>query len=219
MLRKNVYAIVAGLAALVAPVLASALTYQVDTGSGWVNLSPLASAQTAAQHYGPLNVGPGYAESDTAFMWLHEDTNTGDIAWGTLLDVNSDTTDGNANITLQGLPSSAYISLRDDGYEPGNITSGGTFNAVWNWVGCCTDGVVVDGMTGEWQVDVQLTSYAGINNWYFLTGDVNAPTKIALTDNFAVRAINAAGVPVPAPLALFAVGAVALYRRRRAVEV
>ncbi|MCB1690270.1 MAG: PEP-CTERM sorting domain-containing protein [Halioglobus sp.] len=216
MLNKNIFISLLSVLSLALPGLANALIYQVNTGSGWQNLTTLNSAQTAAQHYGPLNIGPGYAESDTAFMWLHTNTNTGDVAWGMLLDVNSDVTSGNANITLQGMPTSSYISLRDDGYEPGNIVSG-TFNAVWAWIGCCTDGVVVDGMNGEWQVDVELTSYSGINNWYFLTGDVNAPDRIALSDDFSVRAVDGNSIPVPAPLALFALGGVSVMLRRRAM--
>ncbi|MCP5142697.1 MAG: hypothetical protein H6980_10140 [Gammaproteobacteria bacterium] len=215
-INRKLIAATAAIVALTFSGMASALTYQIDTGAGWVNMSSLSSAQTAAQHYGPLNTGPGYAQSDTGFMWLHTNSNNGDVAWGTLLDVNRDTTSGRARVTLQGLPGSAYISLRDDGSEPGNI-SGGTLNAAWNWAGCCTDGVVINGMNGEWQVDVQLTSYTGINNWYFLTGDVNAPTQIALNDTFSVRAVNSTDVPLPAPAALFAVGAVALYRRRNAL--
>lgn len=214
MFNKNLLISLLGVASLVVPGLANALVYQVNTGSGWQNLTTLSSAQTATQHYGPLNIGPGYAESDTAFMWLHTNTNTGDVAWGTLLDVNSDVTDGSANITLEGLPNSAYISFRDDGHEPGNIVAG-TLNANWLWWGCCTDGVVIDGMDGEWQVDVELTSYTGINNWYFLTGDVNAPDRIALSDDFSVRAIDGASIPVPAPLALFALGGVGVLLRNR----
>lgn len=182
---------------------ALALNYQINTGSGWAELSPLSSAQSGASYYGPLNLGPQFAQSDVGFMWLHRNSHNDDTSWGVLLDVQNDNTNGNADARLDGFPSSAYINLRDDGHEPGNIVNG-TLTAQWNWAGCCADGVVIEGMNGEWQVDVALNNYAGINNWFFMTGDASNPSQLTLTDNFSVRATNV--LPIPAPWLLIGIG-------------
>jgi len=228
--------ILATLAGLVLAPAASAFEYELVTDGSSYDLTPLADARSAATFYsnefyhraksvGDPDIGP---EEDTALFYLYEDTSSGDISLGVVLDapdgVNGRAYDGDLDMLFSGLPAGASVSFSDDGGEFSMIAGSapdGTRSAQgdWAWLDCCTDGGVLSGLSGTWETTAEMLNFSQLDSFYFLTGSASNPQAIAMDlevgESFVVRAYESTEVPTPAPLALMAAGIAGAWWRRR----
>lgn len=199
--------------------------YTLTNGATNEVLDPLSKAETASLYYdygfsgasGNPDFGP---VEDTAFFWLYTDTNTGVLSLGMIFDIRctaSCTTGGSMNLTSAGMPGGAFVSVSDDMTETATMING---TEIWNWNNANSDGGMVSGLEGStWVIDLDINSFSGLGDFWFLTGpSSSSPTRIRLDEGLTIR-ITATTVPEPGTLALFGIGLAALGFMRRRREV
>ncbi|MGB0722208.1 MAG: hypothetical protein ACPGU7_07390 [Gammaproteobacteria bacterium] len=213
-------AVLLGGALAISP-LAHAWEYSVSNNGNSSSFETIASAESGADYYNFFSASghPEFgAQSNTAFLWLHENTNTGDLSLSLILDAVNDGSGGAVTAYYTGLPDGSYVSLADDGSEL-NKTGVHTATGNWRWIDCCTDGGVVSGLEdGEaWSIDFDVSAYSGINSWVFLSGPYNSPSNaLALNAGSTItisRSAQATGIPLPGT-AWFLVPGLLIARRR-----
>lgn len=197
---------------------ATAYSYSIINGATNQSVNPLTSAETGAAYYDYTNPSghPAFGpEKNTAFFWLHENSLNGDITLGMIFNATgSGGSSGSMNLGLTGLPLGWSWSVQDDTNE---IGSDGTTPG-WNWISDYTDGGVIAGLDGEWEISIQRLASSGIDNWYFLSGpDATNPVKTALNLSGQNLVIKASAVPLPAAVWFFGSGILAMigFSRRR----
>ena len=89
---------------------------------------------------------------DTAFFWLHEDTNTDVLSLGIVFDklnVPGGVSGSTMNLTTAGMPAEPATSISAE-EDPGNMVGGpgGLINGTetWSWNDHNTDGAMVSGL-------------------------------------------------------------------------
>lgn len=163
-----------------------------------LTVDPLSTAESGADYFdydlSEASGDPAFGTvSNTGFFWLHEDTTNGDISLGIILDTMEDGSGGNVEMGFSGVPGSGFVATADDFGEVS--TSDGN----WKWWPCCTDGGVIGGLDGLWDITITLTYNEGIDAWYFLSGSPISPDEIPLTMG-STLVISATEPPAADPL-------------------
>ncbi len=190
---------------------ASAYTYSITNGVTNQTVDPLVTAETGASYYDYITPSghPAFGpEKNTAFFWLHENSLNGDITLGMIFNATgSGGSSGSMNLGLTGLPLGWSWSVQDDANEVG----GDGTTPSWIWVSSYTDGGVIAGLDGEWEIAIQLLAASGIDNWFFLSGpDATNPARTALDLSGQNLVIRSSAVPLPAAVWLFGSGILGL---------
>ena len=175
---------------MISAVTAAASTiYTVSNASTVEAVIPLSNTESASDYYSYTEVeASGHpefgAESNVGFFWLYEDTATGYISLGMIFDSIQDGSGGSVNMTIDGVPATGFVEVEDD---PVSIDVDEVItlsDGQWIWDDCCTDGAVIGGLEGYWEITINLSSFTGIDKWYFLSGpSLSAPGRILLDMN------------------------------------
>lgn len=186
-----------------------------------MKVNPLSKAESASAYYDYNTVyyasgNPDFGtQSGVGFFWLYENTLNGDISIGMIFDTPNDGSGGTVDMTISGVPSAGFVELVDD---PKSISPNDDFTVTygnWDWSPCCTDGGVIGGLDGLWEIVVALdtSTDAGIDQWYFLNGpSSDNPATVALNMNKDL-VINS--VPIPGALWLLGSGLIGLLGIRK----
>jgi len=87
---------------------------------------------------------------DTGRVFLHLDDTTEVLSLVMVWDAPDDGDGGQATITIEGLPPTAFWAVEDDPGE--NFTfdpATGIATGQWNWLDCCTDGGAISGIENQ----------------------------------------------------------------------
>ena len=173
---------------------ASAISFKIENGLTDVGVTPLADAQSASDYYNytpaTFSGHPSFGtEANTGFMWLYEDTNSGDLSLGMIFGKHQPelgkTPGGSASFSISGLMPGAFLDVKDDPdpLDPNYDISGDVWNMSFSWQARYTDGAVIGGLNAfslNDEITMTLNSSRGIDDWYFLTGDPVHPDGILL---------------------------------------
>jgi hypothetical protein len=149
---KRIYfiAIFLSLFVVTAGVSHAAYVYSFDVNGGASTaITPLSGTPSGAEfyNYSAPDGSPGFEQNHTAFFWLYNETDTGDMSLGVIFDkLNTDSYLAYAHFTLSGLPSGWGWTVQDDDGDIGNATD---TTPTWNW-SYHTDGGVIGGLEGSW---------------------------------------------------------------------
>ena len=165
-------AAVAGLIPLIFVPQGIAQVYEVTNGPVLQQVVPLANAESAVDYYTYNNPFASSGDPDfgtassVGFIWLYENTLTGNISLGMIFDKPQDGSGGAVEMSFTGVPATGFVEVKDD---PGNVIT--VTGANWVWAACCTDGGVIGGLENEfWEITITLDSATGVDRWFFLNG-------------------------------------------------
>jgi hypothetical protein len=164
------------------PPQVSAQSYIVTNGSVVQSVVPLSKAESASDYYTyntPFSASgdPDFGTvSSVGFIWLYENSLTGDISLGMIFDKPNDGSGGTVKMSIAGVPATGFVDVKDDPANVITVTGGD-----WVWSPCCTDGGVIGGLNGLWVITLSLDSATGVEVWYFLNGpSPSTPSQIRL---------------------------------------
>jgi hypothetical protein len=172
----------------------SAQVYEITNGLVFQSVVPLSKAESAVDYYTyntPFGSSgdPDFGTvSSVGYIWLYENTLTGDISLGMIFDKPQDGSGGTVDMTITGVPSTGFMEVSDD---PGDAptVAGGT----WGWAACCTDGGVIGGLENDfWELIITLNSATGVDRWFFLNGPsaVNpSPVLLDMSEDLIIAAV------------------------------
>ena len=159
----------------------SAQVYQIANGALSLPVIPLSKAESAVDYYTyntPFSASgdPDFGTvSSVGFIWLYENSLTGDISLGLIFDKPNDGSGGSVKMSFAGVPATGFVEVKDD---PGNVIT--VTGADWVWSPCCTDGAMLGGLNGLWDISLTLESASGVDRWFFLNGP--SPSGPVLVD-------------------------------------
>jgi gliding motility-associated-like protein len=158
---------------------------------------PFMSSNTSAvnfYNYGNPNnasANTGLEVSETLLLMMYEDLNTGNKSLIMILDDANDGTGGNADITFNCLPNSAFVEFSDDAGEltgsPPNIAG------AFNWSSCCTDGGVIGGVGCGYTYTINPTINSGISFFSLVYGTPTSPIYVNMPQINCPITINCGG--------------------------
>ncbi|RLB03201.1 MAG: hypothetical protein DRG59_11915, partial [Deltaproteobacteria bacterium] len=157
---------------------ALAMDYAITNGAIVQGVIPLTKAESATDFYkygNPFSASgdPEFGTvSGVGFIWLYENSLTGDVSLGMIFDKPLDGSGGTAELSFSGVPSSGFVEVADDPPAVGD-----TFDVThgkWGWEECCTDGGMIGGLNGTWEITLSLDDATGVDEWYFLNGPSSA---------------------------------------------
>ena len=181
--------------------------YTVSQGTTKVPIVPLEQAGDAAGFYAMTNMqsATGFEEANTAVLFLYQDTVGGDLSLFVLLGGAAGTA-GTASVTLDGVPIGAAFTVQDDGFDFRDVweLTPPTGNVTWAWDQGRGDGMVLGPLGLEFDLTIfpNFAAGGGITDVIFLSGNIGAPTEIALN---LTEPIIVQGTPnVPPEVVVFA---------------
>jgi hypothetical protein len=167
--------------------------------------------------------------NDRAQVWLHENTGTGDISLGVVLDADTSIDGGKATLNFIGLPVTTSVLFMDDPFEGGvHVTAPPTATHEMGWMTGRQDALILGGLGGFFEIKLTVTDY-WLKSWALLEGP-NALLPVShdlgkFSNTLTIRAgdvsnqFGETSVPVPAGILLMAsamagLGALRLRARR-----
>ena len=210
MTKKSIFIFCVALLLLFCSTASASYIYSFSTDAGTTEINPLSGTWSAEEYYNydrpSANPLHGYAQDDSAYFWLYEETDTNALSLGVLYGATgSSGNGGDADFILGGLPTGWSWILQDDDAD---INGSQDTTPTWHWVRHYTDGGVIAGLEdAEWNITWLLTDLVNHSNWYFLTdenGTINAlDFSLAEGDTLTVSATNN---PVPEPTTIMLLG-------------
>jgi PKD repeat protein len=143
------------------------------------SFEPITRAGTAVDYYrfSSDQSNTGLEAPQRALVFFHRDTNTNNLSLIIILGAPGSGVPGRATIELSGLPSTAQIVLRDDPNDTYNFTPP-TASISWTWLGERSDGVVINGLTEEFEITLRTISAEGITGWDLISGPAPEPVNV-----------------------------------------
>lgn len=213
----------------------------VTSGGTIANIDPLVFNGTSAAFYNyndggdssaNFPTGFGLDTSSTAVFFLLETTPSAPdtVSVGFVLDAENDGSGGTFDVELTGLDGSPSIAVVDgEGSDTFALSNGGsTFTSTLDWIECCTDGFVLDGVGSTpgsgFTVSIDLDTLAGISAVSLAvpneTGGADVVSFLTGIDQLSGTldidvAFTSVPVPAPAALLLSGLGLMWVMRRRR----
>ena len=130
------------------------------------------------------------AIANQAIVYFHQDQN-GNLSLVLTLDIPQDSSGGTTVLEINGA-TGMDILVSDDGGEATMNGSSGTGVGDFNWLACCTDGLVLGYWTSSSCITMDVTSATGINSWVVLSGD---GTQETLPGAFNGSSLEVCGQP------------------------
>ena len=174
-------------------------------------VSSLVGTETAVEYYDYRGF-VGHADfdrrDDAGYFWLYEDSRSGDLSLGVLLD-DPDTagSGGHARITFDNLPSSYHVDIAEenrDGRDELGANGANSAYGDWRWLAGFGDGGLIGGLEGNlWNISVVIHEYSGIEDWFFVNGPSTYSSDLILLNG---EDFTLATIPEPSALFLIAAG-------------
>lgn len=158
--------------------------YTVSQGDQRVQITPLAGATAASDYYSLTDSqsNTGLEETNTAVMFLYQNTTTGEISLFVLLSGTGGTA-GTTTFTLSEVPAGADFVVQDDGTvdfrEVWELTPP-TGKVTWQWDEGKADGMVLGPLGSDFEIKVMPQFATGITAAKFLTGPLGSPQEMSL---------------------------------------
>ena len=149
-------------------------SYSISALQGTVSASAFYS-------YGTPNgssANTGLELNNGLILFLYEDINTGIISLFLIADMPNSGSGGSLQFDINCLPSTAYVSVQDDGGEFSGVPP--LISGNWSWSDCCTDGGVIEDIGCNNTINLDLLISSGIDSIVWLTGDILMPDQILL---------------------------------------
>ena len=160
----------------------------VDLGT----VIPIETPETGAQYYdyrspdGYPDFGP---EAKKSFVWLHRNTLTGDISMGLIHNtIGGGESTNRIHMVFTGLPDTASLVVKDDLNDTYSLTPP---TAEYRWgFSEHSDGAVMEGFGGLWQVTLTPSNIQGISSWSFVSGTYGTGRiELDLSKTLEIRAV------------------------------
>ncbi|MDD4904381.1 MAG: PKD domain-containing protein, partial [Candidatus Bipolaricaulis sp.] len=176
--------------------------YTVSQGETQVQVEPLANAAGAVTFFKIANgqFATGLEKTNTAVLFLYQDTVGGVLSLGVLLGAATGTA-GSTTVTLSGVPAGASFLVKDDAFDRWQITPP-TGSVSWTWPQGRGDGMVLGPLGAEFSLTLFPQFTSGITRVVFLSGSVASPTEVTLN---LLDPIIVAGMPNEPPQVGFTV--------------
>ena len=158
--------------------------YTVSQGETRVQITPLENAGSPVDFYAFASTQPntGFEEANTAIIFLYQDTVSGEQSVFVLLGGAAGTTAGAVTMTLAGVPAGADFIVQDDEFDFRDTwaVTPPTGNISWTWDDGLGDGMVLGPLGLDFELSLFPQFTTGITRVKFLSGNIAAPTEIAL---------------------------------------
>lgn len=150
-------------------------------GTSTAPITPLSQVGTAVDFYRFANDQPntGLEVANQALVFLYRDLNTRELSLIIILSKPGNPAGGEATIRIEGLPTTAQITLRDDPADTYEFTPP-MATMTWRWLPERADGVVISGLGDEFELIITPTFTRGIDGWQVLSGDPVNPDRFTL---------------------------------------
>jgi PKD repeat protein len=144
-------------------------------------ITPLTQPGSAVDFYRFANDQPntGLEVANQSLIFLYRDGNTRDLSLIIILSKPGNPAGGEATLRFDGLPPTAQITLRDDASDTYEFTPP-TATMTWRWLAERADGVVISGLSDEFEIVITPTFIRGIDDWQVLSGDPVSPERFQL---------------------------------------
>ncbi len=176
--------------------------YTVSQGETQVQVEPLANAAGAVTFFKIANgqLTTGLEKTNTAVLFLYQDTAGGVLSLGVLLGAATGTA-GSTTVTLSGVPAGASFLVKDDAFDRWQITPP-TGSVSWTWPQGRGDGMALGPLGAEFSLTLFPQFTSGITRVVFLSGSLASPTEVTLN---LLDPIIVAGMPNEPPQVGFTV--------------
>jgi PKD repeat protein len=150
-------------------------------GELFVRVTPLVGVESASDFYDYYNdeSHTGLERSDVSIVFLYLDPE-GKLSLFVIHDIPADGTGGAVDLSFEGLPSQAVLTLIDDPADTYTFTPP-TAQVSWQWFPDRNDGLVIGNLEGvEFTITITPDFIEGIVGWELLTGELPNPERISL---------------------------------------
>ncbi len=171
---------------------------EVSQGDQSFPITTIQTAESAVSFYSygspnAASANTGFELVNTTLVFLHEDTNTGDISLVVIMDAPGGG-GGRGSLDFFCLPTGATIDLSDDAGEITGVPP--TIMTNFGWIDCCTDGTVIGNVGCDMTFDFIPLITSGITDMAWVTGTEDSPIYTSF-NNFVdpVRIVCGNGQP------------------------
>lgn len=142
-------------------------------------INTIETAQTGKQHYNYFSASGhpscvNLANGSTANTWMHESTDTADLTFGFEFSKQNGGLNNSAmlNFRIVNSLTDPFVSQSDDPGEAVEQPAGSNaFIGNYTYVTCCSDGIAVSGISGDWTIIIDAVDFGNITDWWMADGD------------------------------------------------
>lgn len=184
-------------------------------------LEAYSTSKTAAEFY-QYNIGYGASFNGSVEPLIAEQSRLFflDAADGLSLflihDRPANSDGGSARMLFQLLGDTAELKISDDLAEATQNTNGTLFTTNFLWNSCCTDGLVIGSLDGNWQMSAHFTAKPiGLKSWYAYSATGSSKIPLSMQPNRRIRfQSSAVATPEPSYVIPLALGSLLFIQRR-----